>query len=80
MRLRVSDKQRASAALLETILDEESKPRELHSEKPGVSQAILRLLVGILLIAVIILSGGLSDVGSQGASSPSIMRLILTAR
>jgi hypothetical protein len=62
MRLRVSDKQRASAALLETVLEEESKPRELQREKPGTSQAILRLLVGILLITVILLSGGLTNV------------------
>jgi hypothetical protein len=62
MRLRVSDKQRASAALLETVLEEESKPRELQREKPGTSQAILRLLVGILLITVILLSSGLTNV------------------
>jgi hypothetical protein len=72
MRLRVSDKQRASAALLETVLEEESKPAQLERERPGIPQAILRLLVGILLIAVIILSGGLSDVGSQGANRGSI--------
>jgi hypothetical protein len=69
MRLRVSDKQRASAALLETILEEESKPQEIKRERPGVSQAILRLLVGILLITVIVLSGGLSEISGMGASA-----------
>jgi hypothetical protein len=67
MRLRVTDKQRASAALLETVLEEEDKPRELQRERPGTPQAILRLLVGILLIAVIILSGGLPVAGGAGA-------------
>jgi hypothetical protein len=66
MRLRVTDKQRASAALLETVLEEEDKPRELQRERPGTPQAILRLLVGILLIAVIILSGGLPAAGGAG--------------
>jgi hypothetical protein len=74
MRLRVSDKQRASAALLEMVLEEESKPKELQREKTGTPQAIMRLLVGILLITVILLSGGLTNVGSQPASSVNAIK------
>ncbi|HSV86098.1 MAG TPA: hypothetical protein VLH85_05955, partial [Levilinea sp.] len=72
MRLRVSDKQRASAALLETVLEEEGKPKDLQRENPGFPQVIFRLLIGILLIAVIILSDGMAGVTSQGTGSNSI--------
>ncbi|MEN4099917.1 MAG: hypothetical protein ROW52_08340 [Anaerolineaceae bacterium] len=72
MRLRISDKQRASAALLETVIDEEGKPKELHGDKPGIPQAIFRFLIGILLITVILLSGGLTGVLDQGTGNHSI--------
>ena len=69
VKLSVSDKQRINASLLENILAEESQPKKLRRERTRAPQTLMRLLVGLLLIAVLaitLFSGGLP----AGLSTP----------
>lgn len=60
IRLHISDKQRAHAAILEETLSEEGKPAEMHPERTGVPQLLVRLLIALLLIALLLFSGALN--------------------
>lgn len=55
-RLRVSDKQQVLANLLETVVAEETMTQPLQAEPNQAPQVIIRLLVGVVLIAALILS------------------------
>jgi hypothetical protein len=69
VKLRVTDKQRINASLLESILAEETQSKQLRKERTRASQTLVRLLVGLVLIAVIavtLFSGGLP----AGLSTP----------
>ncbi len=71
VKLRVTDKQRINASLLESILAEESQPKPLRKEHARASQTLVRLLVGLFLIAVLaitLFSGGLP----AGLSTPTL--------
>ncbi len=71
VKLRVTDKQRINASLLESILAEEIQPKQLRKERTRASQTLVRLLVGLCLIAVlavILFSGGLP----AGLSTPTL--------
>jgi hypothetical protein len=66
VKLRVSDKQRINASLLENILAEETQSKPLRKERTRSSQTAIRLLVGLLLIAVLtitLFSGGGAPAG-----------------
>jgi hypothetical protein len=69
VKLRVSDKQRINASLLENILAEESQAKQLRKERTRAPQTMVRLLVALVLIAVLaitLFSGGLP----AGLSTP----------
>jgi hypothetical protein len=53
VKLRMSDKQRINASLLENILAEETQSKPLRKERTRSSQTVVRVLVGLLLIAVL---------------------------
>jgi hypothetical protein len=53
VKLRVSDKQRLNASLLENILGEEIQSKAVRKERARSPQTLVRLLVGLLLIAVL---------------------------
>ncbi len=69
MRLHVSDKQRAHAAMLEESIADESKPSELRPQSKGSSQVLMRLLIAVALIGLLIFSGALSRTQPQGSDT-----------
>lgn len=50
VRLKVSERQRANAALLENVLALEAKPREVVAEASRAPQVILRVILALLLV------------------------------
>ncbi len=68
-RLRLTEKQRAHADLLEKMLADETQPRQARLELIKDPQRLLRLMVGVILIAVLIFSASLT-VGTTGLYAP----------
>ncbi|HMD87709.1 MAG TPA: hypothetical protein VKF38_00975, partial [Anaerolineaceae bacterium] len=54
VKLKVSEKQRASANLLEQMLGQESSPQAIPQEHVRIPQRLVRLVIAILLIAVLL--------------------------
>ncbi|MDR3575510.1 MAG: hypothetical protein P4L50_16750 [Anaerolineaceae bacterium] len=54
VKLKVTEKQRASATLLEQMLGEESAPQAIPQDHFRIPQRLVRLVVAILLIAVLL--------------------------
>jgi hypothetical protein len=61
VRLKLTDKQRASAVMLDEVLTETRKPKEVRRETSSASQQLLRLLVAFVLIAAVLLGGLFAD-------------------
>lgn len=55
-KLHVSERQRQNATLLENVLALESQPHEVTAEASSAPQTILRLLVGLLLMVVMVVT------------------------
>ncbi len=55
LKLQVSEKQRAHAAMLENLLEDEKRYPAVKPSRQHASQRVLRVLVGLLLIAVVLL-------------------------
>jgi hypothetical protein len=68
VKLRLSDKQRINASLLENILAEESQSKPLRKERTRAPQTLVRVLVGLLLIAVLAIT--LFSGGPAGINTP----------
>jgi hypothetical protein len=68
VKLRLSDKQRINASLLENILAEESQSKPLRKERAQAPQTLVRVLVGLLLIAVLAIT--LFSGGPAGINTP----------
>ncbi len=70
VKLRVSDKQRINASLLENILAEETQSKPLRKERARSSQTAVRLLVGLFLIAVLAITLFSSGGAPAGINTP----------
>lgn len=55
VKLRVSEKQRVHASLIETLISEESQPQAIPPERSEAPQRVLRFLVAAILILAILL-------------------------
>ena len=55
LKLQVSEKQRAHAAMLENLLEEEKRYSTVKPSRMRASQRALRMLIGVLLIVIILL-------------------------
>jgi hypothetical protein len=67
VKLRVTEKQRLHASLLENILAEETHVKEARRERTQSPQKLVRLLVGVLFILVILI---MLFTGSSTAANP----------
>jgi len=67
VKLRVTEKQRLHASLLENILAEETHVKEARGKRTQAPQRLLRLLVGVLFILVILI---MLFTGSSTAANP----------
>lgn len=55
VKLRVSEKQRVHASLIESLINEESQPRVVSAERSEAPQRVLRFLVAAVLILAVLL-------------------------
>jgi hypothetical protein len=69
VKLNITEKQSLHASLLENMLAEENKSKFSGQERKNAPQLVLRLLVGLVLLAVLLLP--LIVGGGAGASAPS---------
>jgi hypothetical protein len=69
VKLRVSDKQRLNASLLENILAGETQSKPLRKERTRAPQTVVRVLVGLFLIAVLAITL-FSSGGPAGINTP----------
>ncbi|HNR47008.1 MAG TPA: hypothetical protein PKO03_08055, partial [Anaerolineaceae bacterium] len=69
-RLRVTERQRAHAELLESFIEEKSRPRGAQPETGLVPRAILRILIAAIMLVILLapLLGGLQLTALPGAS------------
>ena len=69
-RLRVTERQRAHAELLESFIEEKSRPRGAQPETGLVPRAVLRILIAAIMLVILLapLLGGLQLTALPGAS------------
>ena len=69
IKLQVSDKQRAHAGILERILEPSKAKSSAAKKESGISVRILRLVVGLVLLAAILLPSFLPMIGPRAVST-----------